>query len=340
MDSYLLAPSGILQFVTTSGNYMRMYLTESNNMIVSSRDNGSLFSVLDSTGPSIFAATTSAGLPIIEAFSDGTVSAGRFGYADFLISGGNTSLGFGPQAVAKLLIKATSDSVPALILRSSSPLQTGSFFSMQNSSSTELFSFRETSSTGEMRVGLAATYLGLRGNAGSGTPGITSSSAFIHMAVDINGTAGSEVLGIRKSTSGARVVEFKNTAGTAQSAVLASGNFASLGSLNISFLDYTFLNDTDTGFYRNANNSLSFVASGISYMSINASGVLIGPGTYANSKAALEISSTTQGFLPPRLTTTQKNNITSPTVGLMIYDSVLDRPAIYTLSGWQTFSLL
>ena len=50
----------------------------------------------------------------------------------------------------------------------------------------------------------------------------------------------------------------------------------------------------------------------------------VGIGTASlESSAALEVSSTTQGFLPPRMTTTQINAITSPATGLMVYNTTL-----------------
>ena len=43
------------------------------------------------------------------------------------------------------------------------------------------------------------------------------------------------------------------------------------------------------------------------------------------ASAALEVESTTKGILPPRMTTTQKNNISAPATGLVVYDSTLSR---------------
>lgn len=48
------------------------------------------------------------------------------------------------------------------------------------------------------------------------------------------------------------------------------------------------------------------------------------------------INSTTQGFLKPRLTTAQKNAIVSPTAGLEVYDTDLNRPCFYSGSAWVT----
>lgn len=64
--------------------------------------------------------------------------------------------------------------------------------------------------------------------------------------------------------------------------------------------------------------------------------------TAANSVAVatalLELSSTSKGFLPPRMTTTQKNNISSPATGLMVYDTTLNKVCVYTGSAWETMT--
>jgi hypothetical protein len=71
----------------------------------------------------------------------------------------------------------------------------------------------------------------------------------------------------------------------------------------------------------------------------NLSNVLIGTTTdVASSK--LTIESTTQGFLPPRMTTTQKNAIASPATGLVVYDNTLNKLSVYTGLVWETVTSL
>jgi hypothetical protein len=60
----------------------------------------------------------------------------------------------------------------------------------------------------------------------------------------------------------------------------------------------------------------------------------MGAGTAASS-AILQITSTTQGFLPPRMTTAQRNAISSPAQGLYVYDTNLVRPQVYNGTNWQ-----
>jgi hypothetical protein len=62
--------------------------------------------------------------------------------------------------------------------------------------------------------------------------------------------------------------------------------------------------------------------------------VLIGTTYSFAASAVLKIDSTTQGFLPPRMTTTQKNAIASPATGLMVYDTTLNLISVYNGTIW------
>jgi hypothetical protein len=55
-----------------------------------------------------------------------------------------------------------------------------------------------------------------------------------------------------------------------------------------------------------------------------------------NTSAIFELRSTTKGFLPPVMTTTQKNAISSPATGLVIFDSTLGKLCVYGGAAWQT----
>ena len=56
--------------------------------------------------------------------------------------------------------------------------------------------------------------------------------------------------------------------------------------------------------------------------------------------AKVAINSTTQGFLVPRMTTTQKNAISSPSEGLIVYDLTLHKLTVYTGSVWESITSL
>lgn len=49
----------------------------------------------------------------------------------------------------------------------------------------------------------------------------------------------------------------------------------------------------------------------------------------------LDLTSTTKGFLMPRMTTTQRDAISSPASGLMIYDSTVNKVSVYNGSVWK-----
>jgi hypothetical protein len=80
-----------------------------------------------------------------------------------------------------------------------------------------------------------------------------------------------------------------------------------------------------------------------SVLHFGAAGLLLG-GTNPNLKvgntsanvasAIVEIISTTQGFLPPRQTTTQINAIVSPAEGLVIYNTTISHLCVYQGGGW------
>jgi hypothetical protein len=69
--------------------------------------------------------------------------------------------------------------------------------------------------------------------------------------------------------------------------------------------------------------------------------VLIGDITTGNGtiyNAILRCDSTDRGFMPPRMTTTQKNAIASPTAGLMVFDTTLVKLCVHNGTTWETIT--
>jgi len=66
--------------------------------------------------------------------------------------------------------------------------------------------------------------------------------------------------------------------------------------------------------------------------------ISIGSGVTPVASAALDVVSTTKGFLPPRMTTTQKNAIATPAAGLMVYDTTLNKLCVRTAAAWETIT--
>lgn len=52
--------------------------------------------------------------------------------------------------------------------------------------------------------------------------------------------------------------------------------------------------------------------------------------------AQLDVSSTTKGFLPPRMDSTQRNAIISPATGLTIYNTTLKSVEVYNGTAWYS----
>jgi hypothetical protein len=67
----------------------------------------------------------------------------------------------------------------------------------------------------------------------------------------------------------------------------------------------------------------------------------VGIGTTSpNAAALLDLTTTSKGFLPPRMTTTQRNAITSVPAGLMVYNTTLNKLNVYNGTTWETVTSL
>ena len=79
-------------------------------------------------------------------------------------------------------------------------------------------------------------------------------------------------------------------------------------------------------------------SAGTERMRIDSSGN-VGIGTTSpNASAILDVQSTTKGVRMPNMTTTQKNAISSPAAGLIVFDTTLAKLCVYSGSAWQTIT--
>jgi hypothetical protein len=82
------------------------------------------------------------------------------------------------------------------------------------------------------------------------------------------------------------------------------------------------------------NNTNSFQVTG------SIAAIRVGSSVSIATSSILQADSTTQGFLPPRMTTTQKNAIASPASGLVVYDTTLGKLCVRGAAAWETITSL
>ena len=169
-------------------------------------------------------------------------------------------------------------------------------------------------------------------------------------------TAGESLFGTTTDAGNYRVQVSGNAyvTGDAILAVGASSNNVRIGSANASsaklFVSKSGLNtifDSGAGtdarlefhYNGNRNSLLNFDSgitgfqqeSGITFYFSGGNGVSVGSSSI-NSTAILDVQSTTKGFLPPRMTSTQRDAISSPAAGLVIYNTTTSKLQVYTTS--------
>jgi hypothetical protein len=124
------------------------------------------------------------------------------------------------------------------------------------------------------------------------------------------------------------------------SGYVSAANDAS-DSSNFGIVDFAALRSSSTtdplnGTISNVSNRKLFTwrTADTTYMTMTANGSL-GVGTTApSSRSILDLASTTRGFLPPRMTTAQRDAITSVPAGLEVYDTTTNKTSINNGSAW------
>ena len=139
--------------------------------------------------------------------------------------------------------------------------------------------------------------------------------------LDVNGTARVKGTGTTSATTAFTV---QNSAGTTMLSVKDGGadKVVTMPSAVIASIDIS-----STIIQVGGGNSIRFIATGHAFNNNYAT---------PHSSAIMDVSSTTKGFLPPRMTTTEKNAIATPATGLQVHDTTLNRPCFYDGTTWIT----
>jgi hypothetical protein len=108
----------------------------------------------------------------------------------------------------------------------------------------------------------------------------------------------------------------------------SNGQIYNDGNLHLEAAEYLWINGNST--------SLTQINAGGGNTYINSGGGRVGIGTTTPAASAvLDITSTTQGVLFPRLTTAQINAIVSPANGLTVYNTDLSTLCFYHVNTWK-----
>ncbi len=84
-----------------------------------------------------------------------------------------------------------------------------------------------------------------------------------------------------------------------------------------------------------SNQNVTLAPSGTGSVSMKGSTSINTAGDAPNGSAMLDVSSTSKGFLPPRMTSAQRNAISSPVEGLTIYNTDEKALNIYSGTSWE-----
>jgi len=270
-------------------------------------------------------------------------------YLPFTISGSKIQLADG-----NVLINTTTDAGFKLDVNGTARVQGNTTVSLNQNGATEL----NVSNTNNSAA--SQTLIRISSSSGSGLIGRYSASTTPYKTLLANDTffysAGTSDISFLNDFATGKIKWATGGVSTPQMTLFATGNLGINTTTDAGFrldvngtarVDQTLrLNGTGNGELINFGGNVGrfmidgswirFKASnGGDIMNINANflGILE---TAVIPSAVMAIGSTTRGFLPPRMTTTQKNAIATPATGLQIYDSTLNRPCFYDGTTWIT----
>jgi hypothetical protein len=273
-----------------------------------------------------------AGSPVVNGGVLGTPSSGTV--TNLTGSGNFTATGGASGAIAATTLSASSTvSGTGFSTYLASPPAIGGTAAAAVSSTALSYSTTLTGGTGIVNLGSGQFYKDASGNVGIG---VTPSYKL-------------DIAGSLNTNSGVSFKRYTNTSapgnglllGTTAKATASSGGegiftITSNDAANKFEGTIALITDPTAG---NRRLAISAIEQGVAFRDVTLveSGGNVGIGTAnANASAILDVQSTTKGVRMPNMTTTQKNGISSPAAGLMVFDTTLAKLCVYSGSAWQT----
>lgn len=171
----------------------------------------------------------------------------------------------------------------------------------------------------------------------NGNVGINTTTPTTKLNVKGTGTTSATSSFRAENSAGTSVIDFRDD-GLLQFAI--PGANSSLSGLQLSTY-YIRSSNGESYINLDGGNMQLYNGSGaIGLVLVTASSRLIQPTTIGSNtapvaSAMLEVISTTQGILPPRMTTIQKNAIATPAAGLIVYDTTTNKLCCYNGTIWN-----
>jgi hypothetical protein len=151
----------------------------------------------------------------------------------------------------------------------------------------------------------------------------------------VTGTTAANIVAIIKgaTSQSGNLTEWQNSAGSILSKIDSSGNITA----GVHYVNASNFMDVSTGLRLRSNSSgIEFWPNGSKSGVFGTTGFYVGTGTI-DASAILQADSVTQGFLPPKMNTGQRNSITSPAEGLIIYNTDNKCHEGYDGTTWNRF---
>ena len=203
---------------------------------------------------------------------------------------------------------------------------------VQNSDGTDLFKVFDAGATRINTETLSSTIIGKNGTGGAF---VVDAGRVNNVRADVNG------VGINSTSTANTSLTIKGQGATSATTALLVQNSAGVERLKVRDDGWVDLPGTLNGGAIRANtlqvDSINFKVDGTNnyFQSQFTNNVFGSVNTDGDASALVTMKSTTQGFLPPRMTTTERDAITTPAAGLMVYNTTTNKAQCYNGTAWQ-----